>query len=42
LFGVNHKSPEVQAFVVLSYLFGPGGTEGGEAPLRLATAILQL
>jgi len=32
LFGVNHKSPEVQAFVVLSYLFGPGGTEGGEAP----------
>ena len=32
LFGANHKSPEMQAFVVLSYLFGPGGTEGGEAP----------
>jgi hypothetical protein len=33
LFGVNHKSPEVQTFVVFSYLFGPGGPEaGGEAP----------
>jgi hypothetical protein len=34
LFGVNHKSPEVQLFVVVSYLFGPGGpgAEGGEAP----------
>src|SRR6266436_2698771 len=33
LFGVNHKSPEVQLFVVFSYLFGRGG-EGheGEAP----------
>jgi hypothetical protein len=33
LFGVNHKSPELQLFVVFSYLFGPGG-EGheGEAP----------
>src|SRR6266446_2691065 len=33
LFGVNHKSPEVQFFAVFSYLFGPGGPEaGGEAP----------
>jgi len=33
LFGVNHKSPEVQFFAVFSYLFGPGGAEaGGEAP----------
>jgi hypothetical protein len=33
LFGVNHKSPVVQGFVVFSYLFGAGGQEaGGEAP----------
>jgi hypothetical protein len=34
LFGVNHKSPEVQFFAVFSYLFGPGMGEevGGEAP----------
>lgn len=33
LFGVNHKSPELQLFVVFSYLFGPSGPEaGGEAP----------
>jgi hypothetical protein len=33
LFGVNHKSPIAQVFVVASYLFGPGGPEaGGEAP----------
>jgi hypothetical protein len=34
LFGVNHKSPIAQVFVVASYLFGPGvGREaGGEAP----------
>ena len=35
LFGVNHKSPILQLFVVVSYLLGPGGpgTEaGGEAP----------
>jgi hypothetical protein len=33
LFGVNHKSPELQLFVVASYLFGAGGHEaGGEAP----------
>jgi hypothetical protein len=32
LFGVNHKSPEVQFFVVFSYLLGPGGREGGEQP----------
>jgi hypothetical protein len=33
LFGVNHKSPEMQFFAVFSYLFGPGGPEtGGEAP----------
>jgi len=33
LFGVNHKSPIAQVFVVVSYLWGPGGPEaGGEAP----------
>jgi hypothetical protein len=33
LFGVNHKSPEMQLFVVFSYLLGGGGPEaGGEAP----------
>ena len=36
LFGVNHKSPVMQLFVVFSYYFGGGGTgaaeEGGEAP----------
>jgi hypothetical protein len=33
LFGVNHKSPELQLFAVVSYLFGAGGKEaGGEAP----------
>jgi hypothetical protein len=35
LFGVNHKSPVMQLFVVASYLFGPGGSAheaGGEAP----------
>jgi len=32
LFGVNHKSPQVQAFVVLSYLFGGGGEHETEAP----------
>jgi len=36
LFGVNHKSPEVQFFVAFSYLLGPSGREGGEqrAPKR--------
>jgi len=35
LFGVNHKSPIAQVFVVASYLWGPGGPgaeAGGEAP----------
>ena len=35
LFGVNHKSPIMQLFVVISYLWGPGGPSreaGGEAP----------
>jgi hypothetical protein len=34
LFGVNHKSPEVQFFAVFSYYFGGGSSkaEGGEAP----------
>jgi hypothetical protein len=34
LFGVNHKSPEMQLFVVFSYLLGGGGgpEAGGEAP----------
>jgi hypothetical protein len=33
LFGVNHKSPELQLFVVFSYFFGPGSsTESAEAP----------
>jgi hypothetical protein len=34
LFGVNHKSPEMQLFVVCSYLLGGGGgpEAGGEAP----------
>jgi hypothetical protein len=35
LFGVNHKSPIMQLFVVASYYFGggsAGATEGGEAP----------
>ncbi len=35
LFGVNHKSPAMELFVVVSYYFGSGGpgTEaGGEAP----------
>jgi hypothetical protein len=37
LFGVNHKSPVMQLFVVFSYYFGGGGPaaaaeEGGEAP----------
>ena len=35
LFGVNHKSPVMQLFVVFSYYFGgggPGGEAGGEAP----------
>jgi hypothetical protein len=35
LFGVNHKSPIMQLFVVASYLWGPGGPSkeaGGEAP----------
>lgn len=35
LFGVNHKSPVMQLFVVVSYLWGPGGPgkeAGGEAP----------
>src|SRR5262249_6078562 len=35
LFGVNHKSPIMQLFVVASYLWGPGGPgkeAGGEAP----------
>ncbi|PYK03628.1 MAG: hypothetical protein DME63_02345, partial [Verrucomicrobia bacterium] len=35
LFGVNHKSPVMQLFVVFSYYFGggqPGGETGGEAP----------
>jgi hypothetical protein len=34
LFGVNHKSPIMQLFVVASYLWGAGGPEaGGEAPV---------
>src|SRR4029077_16865524 len=36
LFGVNHKSPVMQRFVVASYLWGPGGPgkeAGGEAPV---------
>jgi hypothetical protein len=32
LFGVNHKSPEMQLFVVFSVLFGGGEERGGEAP----------
>jgi hypothetical protein len=35
LFGVNHKSPVMQLFVVFSYYFGggePGREAGGEAP----------
>src|SRR5262249_3751811 len=34
LFGVNHKSPELQLFVVASYLWGraAGPEAGGEAP----------
>lgn len=35
LFGVNHKSPVMQLFVVFSYYFGgggPGAETGGEAP----------
>ncbi len=35
LFGVNHKSPVMELFVVVSYLWGPGGPgkeAGGEAP----------
>jgi hypothetical protein len=35
LFGVNHKSPIMQLFVVVSYYFGgggPGAEAGGEAP----------
>jgi hypothetical protein len=35
LFGVNHKSPVMELFVVLSYYFGgggPGAEAGGEAP----------
>jgi hypothetical protein len=34
LFGVNHKSPVMQLFVVFSYYFGGGstGAENGEAP----------
>jgi hypothetical protein len=35
LFGVNHKSPEMELFVVASYYFGgggPGAEAGGEAP----------
>jgi len=35
LFGVNHKSPVMELFVVFSYYFGggqPGGETGGEAP----------
>jgi len=36
LFGVNHKSPIMQLFVVVSCLWGPGGPRaeaGGEAPV---------
>ena len=37
LFGVNHKSPVMQLFVVFSYYFGSGAhgaaEEGGEAPV---------
>ena len=32
LFGVNHKSPQLQGFVVLSYLFGRSGGKEVEAP----------
>jgi hypothetical protein len=32
LFGVNHKSPQVQGFAVFSYLFGAGGEHEAEAP----------
>ena len=38
LFGVNHKSPIMQLFVVASYLWGPGGPgkeAGGEAPVSM-------
>jgi hypothetical protein len=38
LFGVNHKSPVMQLFVVASYLWGPGGPTkeaGGEAPVSM-------
>ena len=36
LFGVTHDSPRVQAFVVLSAVFGRGG-EGGEAEAPIST-----
>ena len=32
LFGVNHKSPELQLFVVFSMFLGGGGENGAEAP----------
>lgn len=32
LFGCTHDSPRVQVFAVFSWLFGPGGAEGAEAP----------
>jgi hypothetical protein len=38
LFGVNHKSPIMELFVVASYLWGPGGPgkeAGGEAPTSM-------
>jgi prepilin-type N-terminal cleavage/methylation domain-containing protein len=38
LFGVNHKSPVMELFVVASYLWGPGGPgkeAGGEAPTSM-------
>lgn len=32
LFGVTKDSPTCQVFAIFSYVFGPGGEEGGEAP----------
>ena len=32
LFGVTKDSPACQVFAIFSYVFGPGGEEGGEAP----------
>ncbi len=37
LFGVNHKSPIAQVFVVVSYLFGAGGPRPVAKPLSFYT-----